>query len=477
MDLKFKVLVLVFVSECASSLLREGLQHDLQQREKRQIDVAERVEGERIEASGGGIVREGSNVTLSLYIGAVWDRCRWFRYDHAKAEAKNDFDTCSFDFDEDTNTSSLHKCDDPELKAMITPLQDDPYSCKIMLVNMSSDMEGKWAARLDTDISNKEIQLIMQHNVEDVELVVDEEVIAGGNVTIVCTAVGGKPDPVLTFMLMDGGNSTTNTTSDRFVDVTPIEKTDGETKVTYMATFMPQIADLGKSLCCKAVQIDMENNTLYETNKVLEKVLDVKFLPQPIQPDGVIELEAKLGETASLSLSIRSNPAPDTAVWSFIRTDNCGEDDIANTTAPTLPPCTFNVTPGYIDEKFIASEFTVVEDDIHLYLLDLQILNVDSLDYSTNYTATVTNSAGQQTYHFHLSENLPSTTIGSTESAEVTGENTSGSENEEVTESGGGPGLAVLMVILMLMGIIGGIVFYKKRQGTDVEHTPLTQTH
>ena len=30
----------------------------------------------------------------------------------------------------------------------------------------------------------------------------------------------------------------------------------------------PKISDLGKSLCCKAVQRDLENNTLYENNTV-----------------------------------------------------------------------------------------------------------------------------------------------------------------------------------------------------------------
>ena len=153
------------------------------------------------------------------------------------------------------------------MQAMITPLSDDPFSCKVMLVNMSSDMEGKWAARLDTDMANKEVQLIMEADVESIELDVnDETVIAGDNVTVICKAVGGKPDPVVTFMLMSAENITENNTEERFTGVHV--HTKDETSVTYHATFVPGIIDLGKSLCCKAVQMDNENITLYETNKV-----------------------------------------------------------------------------------------------------------------------------------------------------------------------------------------------------------------
>eukprot|EP00092_Neocalanus_flemingeri_P010127 GFUD01010912.1.p1 GENE.GFUD01010912.1~~GFUD01010912.1.p1 ORF type:complete len:480 (+),score=137.07 GFUD01010912.1:153-1592(+) len=477
MEFKNIVFFLICVSECASSLLREGPQ----QREKRQFLAGDRTEKERITASGGGIVREGSNVTLSLYVGSVWDRCRWFRYDHAKADADNKIESCSFDFDEDTNTTSLHRCNAKELKSMITPLSDDPLYCKIMLVNMTGDMEGKWAARLDTEKDEEEIQLIMEENVKDIELdVTEEDVVAGANVTVSCKAVGGKPDPVLTFMLMDGDNSTENTS--RFFDVNAVE-TDGENTVKYQAIFVPEIDDLGKTLCCKAVQKDMENNTLYETNKVLDKSLDVSFSPQPVQPDGIIELEAKIGETASLSLLFRANPAPDTAAWSIIRTGNCSEDDSDSEASSALPLCKIEINPGHNDDKYIASQITKAEGANHTFLLDLQVLNVDALDYTNNYSAAVTNSAGLQTYSFHLTENLPSTkaaNIGSsTESlkTEITGEGMPGTDNGEDPESGGSPGLTVLMVIFFLMGIIGGIVFYKKRRGTDIEQTPLTNTH
>ena len=96
-----------------------------------------------------------------------------------------------------------------------------------------------------------------------------------------------------------------------------------------------------------------------------------------------------------MSHLVRSNPGPETAGWKIVRTENCGEDDSENTTAIALQPCTFDVTPGH-DDKYIASNVTEVEGETNLYKLDLQVLNINTGDYTTNYTATVANSAGQQ---------------------------------------------------------------------------------
>ena len=130
--------------------------------------------------------------------------------------------------------------------------------------------------------------------------------------------------------------------------------------------------------------------------QVLERVLDVKFPPQPIEPDGLVQLEAKPGESATMSLLIRSNPAPETAVWSMARMENCGEDDILNTTSVALPPCRFDISAGHNDDKYKASNISGVEGEANLYKVDLQVLSVESLDYGTNYTVTLTNSVGKQ---------------------------------------------------------------------------------
>ena len=55
-----------------------------------------------IKATGGGIVPLGSDLELSLMVGKVWDRCRWFVY-----EQHSDVDYCSFDLDPDNGTAKV----------------------------------------------------------------------------------------------------------------------------------------------------------------------------------------------------------------------------------------------------------------------------------------------------------------------------------------------------------------------------------
>jgi len=461
MSLKVKILLLAIINFCSSSSIRKRFAEN-------------RAAGQKIFATGGGIVRTGDNVTLSLFVGETWDRCYWFRYDHAKADGKHDYDYCNFDFDEDTNTTEIHKCDNPELKAMITPLSDDPLSCKIFLTNMSSEMEGRWAARLDSDMEKKEIQLIMEADVEKIEVEVDEkEVVAGNNVTVKCRASAGKPDPSLSFMLMNGEESS----SDGFTDVRIVD-TDDENSVTYQATFIPKISDLGKSLFCKAVQMDLENNTLYENNTVLDKSLNVKFAPQPVEPKGdVIDVEAKAEDDAVFSLVFSSNPEPTSVFWTVTKHDNCEDSKVEtteNSTSKTSQPCKLEISLGQSQSKFKASDLTSVEGNNNLFKVDLQLKKVSEQDYSLNYSATITNSVGEQNYLFRLSESLPSTVAEkTTETAHEEGI-TSTSNAPEDNDTGVNPGLVVLLVIFALMGIISGVVFYKKRQVNDIEQTPLT---
>jgi len=463
MSLKVKFLLLVIINFCSSSSIRKR-------------SAENRAAGQKIFATGGGIVRTGDNVTLSLFVGETWDRCYWFRYDHAKADGKHDYDYCNFDFDEDTKTTEIHKCDNPELKAMITPLSDDPLSCKILLTNMSSEMEGRWAARLDSDMEKKEIQLIMEADVEKIEVEVDEkEVVAGNKVTVKCRASAGKPDPSLSFMLMNGEESS----SDGFTDVRIVD-TDDENSVTYQATFIPKISDLGKSLCCKAVQRDLENNTLYENNTVLDKSLNVKFAPQPVEPKGdVIDVEVKTEDDAVFSLVFSSNPEPTSVIWTVTKHDNCEDSKVEttkNSTSRTLQPCKLEISLGQSQSKFKASGLTSVEGNKNLFKVDLQLEKVSEQDYPLNYSATITNSVGEQTYLFRLSESLPSTVAETTtETAHEEGI-TSTSNDPEDRDTGVNPGVVVLLVIFALMGIISGVVFYKKRQSNDIEQTPLTNS-
>ena len=45
---------------------------------------------------------------------------------------------------------------------MVSVVQGDGGSCAVRLEGMEESMEGKWAARLDTDLAAKEVELLMQ---------------------------------------------------------------------------------------------------------------------------------------------------------------------------------------------------------------------------------------------------------------------------------------------------------------------------
>ena len=45
---------------------------------------------------------------------------------------------------------------------MVAVVQGDGGSCTVRLEGMEESMEGKWAARLDTDLVAQEVELLMQ---------------------------------------------------------------------------------------------------------------------------------------------------------------------------------------------------------------------------------------------------------------------------------------------------------------------------
>ena len=100
------------------------------------------LEGYEIKASGGGVVKLGSNLELSLQIGKEWDRCRWFVYEH-----KTDIDWCTFDLDTNFGNATLHKCSNDSFKSVMTYTGSDPNSCTITVYNVTDEYNCTWAGR------------------------------------------------------------------------------------------------------------------------------------------------------------------------------------------------------------------------------------------------------------------------------------------------------------------------------------------
>ena len=82
------------------------------------LDASSRAMGESLSAEGEGVgvieggegeplqvlMAEGATITLSLVVGAAWDRCYWFKH-----EETGEFDYCNFDYNTDLNKMELHR--------------------------------------------------------------------------------------------------------------------------------------------------------------------------------------------------------------------------------------------------------------------------------------------------------------------------------------------------------------------------------
>ena len=101
------------------------------------------IESYNITASGGGVVKLGSDLELSLKIGEVWDRCRWFVYEHSA-----DYEWCSFDLNANFGNATLHKCSNETFNNVMVPTGTDPNSCTITIYNVTEEYDNStWAGR------------------------------------------------------------------------------------------------------------------------------------------------------------------------------------------------------------------------------------------------------------------------------------------------------------------------------------------
>ena len=254
------------------------------------FSASTRADGERVEVSGGGLVRQGDNVTLSLVVGEVWDRCYWFRYGHLGNP--NEFDYCSFELDPATNQMSLRKCDSEELKAMLVPVQDDSgFSCSVMLVGMDESMEGKWASRLDTDLEPKEVELVMARPPSKIEVLVETEAVVGRPTRVSCNVEGGKPQPIANFTLQSNG-STVREASFSNLTASAIEN---NATVFHTAIFVPELSDVGASVACIVTQTDDSGLILDQETVTAVESLNLYFAPQPADPKQVLAVEGEQG--------------------------------------------------------------------------------------------------------------------------------------------------------------------------------------
>ena len=99
-------------------------------------------ESHNITATGGGVVKPGSDLELSLELGKVWDRCRWFLY-----HTLDDYESCTFDLNANFGNGTLHKCSNETLTSIMTYTGSDSSHCTITIANVNENYNCTWAGR------------------------------------------------------------------------------------------------------------------------------------------------------------------------------------------------------------------------------------------------------------------------------------------------------------------------------------------
>jgi hypothetical protein len=368
------------------------------------LTASGRAAGERVEVTGGGIVRQGDNVTLSLVVGAEWDRCYWFRYGHL--DNTKDFDYCIFDLDPATHATTLHKCSDSEMKAMLVPVSGDGLACTVLLAGMDATMEGKWAARLDTDLETKEVELAMQTPPSRVAVAVaGDEPVVGSPATATCRVTGGNPQPTVNFTLQ---SNTSKVREVKFSNQTVDLAEASNRTVTFSAIFIPLLEDLGASLACTTTQTDGTGLILAQGTALAPAPLQLRFPPQPAAPSTVLVV---VGGGAELEAAVECRPEPSSAVW----TVDCGSQANNDT------GCGLSLAAGQAVGRLNSSkvegqvgEGALVTDQAGAdsYMARLAVAAVQEVDLAATYSLTVTNAVGTQVLAHRGETLLTCTAVG-----------------------------------------------------------------
>jgi len=423
------------------------------------------IESYDIKATGGGVVKLGSDLELSLEVGKVWDRCRWFVYEH-----KLDYEYCSFDLNTEFGNATLHKCSNATFNSVMDYTGTDTKTCTITIHNVSEEYNCTWAARLDEDLTNSNISVTIAAAVEEVIIEAPEELVAGMDGNIICTVKGGRPAPILNF---DFGESSPEMVNDT---ITQTPDDDGIFTSVQEVFIKPKIEDHGKQVKCEASIKDNENVTLYNAVAASEAFeLDIKFPPQPSANQS---LNANKGDNLTITFTFKANPLPQDIKWvvtipEIVNSEN-GTNDGTNETVVEM-------TPGHEDDKYMISNLT---SDVDLqYKATMTIFDLEDQDVNDTYFLSIGNDFGTQMYYFEISFEATTTTAATTTAGTTittttaTNNGTNGNGGNGGTDDTETSNVSVLIVVVALITItmlLSAFLIVYKRNKVHNETTPLS---
>lgn len=418
--------------------------------------------GGKITATGGGIVKPGQDLVLTYHVGKVWDRCRWFLYEH-----NAEYMYCSFDLNPDTGNGTMHRCNPTNTSSIMEYTGHNSTECTVTVHNVTDEYNCGWATRIDEDMVNTNINITVAQPIKNMSITMDQ-LIAGKSSKVVCKVNGGRPAPLISLEFTKPRPEIVNSTQQQTPDEEGVYQSEQEAFIT------PKIEDHGKMVACKAALMDGENKPLYGLSNAPQIKMNVTFPPQPLANQS---LSGDQGGNVTISFVFKANPIPTKISWfisippeiqnktSELNTRQEADKGMAENNNTTT---VVELTPGHSDDKYDVSQ--LMDEGDMKYRVEMTILALDFSDHDDSYYLAVSNSLGTQNYYYSL---------------DIEGHGGGGDGEGNSNGPDNGPGfnkkkinLAVLIVVVSLIAVIMLLVIffimYKKNKAHN-ETAPLSQ--
>ncbi|TRY69961.1 hypothetical protein TCAL_04886 [Tigriopus californicus] len=411
------------------------------------------ITGQAIQATGGGVIKEGEDLELKRPTVEKWKECTWRFY-----KDPNKPSTCTFNATSGEVVDPV--CSSSDAAALMEYTGKSANECSITVKGVSNQINGKWTVEIDTSGNQTEIQIVVANPVESGEIVVGNQGIvrAGETSNVTCILHGGRPAPAVYLQVVGLEKSHVVSSSQ-----TQIANETGHFESRFWVEIRPTPEDFNKTVECKSNQMDQMNKSLFQF-KANSAVLNVMFGPQPMS-----EQKYKVIENMDIVVSFEfmANPKPTLVKWNVSQPAKDPGNEPAmreevndNTTSTEVPKAdaegqSVTFTPGHSDDKYVVSD--IIDEGNAKYRANFTIKNVQLSEATNKYHLDVENSEGMTQYGFNLV---------------VEPKGPGGGSNDATDESGASVWLIVVILALITLFVGGAIVIYKKKMRNN-ETQPL----
>lgn len=414
--------------------------------------------GQSIQATGGGIIKEGEDLELKRPTIEKWKECTWtFYQDPAKPSA------CTFNATSGEVVDPV--CTSKDVAALMEYTGKSANECTITVKGVTNQINGKWTVEIDSSGNSTEIQIVVASPVQSGEIVVGNQGIvkSGETSNVTCILHGGRPAPAVYLQVI--GLETSHIVNS---SQTQIANETGHFESRFWVEIQPTPEDFNKTVECKSNQMDQMNKSLFQF-AAKSATLNVTFGPQPVAAQ-----KYKVAENTDVQMSLQfmANPKPTQIKWIVSQpaknpdiepTDRADKED--NSTSTDSPNTeaegqSITFTPGHNDDKYVVSD--IISEGNANYRANFTIKNVQLSEATNEYHLEVENSAGKAQYELNLVVEPNGTTGG--------GGNDGGDGSKD--DSGASIWLIVVILALITLFVGGAIVIYKKKMRNN-ETQPL----